>query len=230
MTLAALDLPPPPFVKPLHLKAKLDDQLIQRATAGGAATRTPNPAEKTEAGSRQGNRGGGDGGPNRSASGGGGGGAGDGSSSAVVALANARFATAAGEEQGGGSGGHGGHGGAEPPSKREADQFDPALLSIVQSAQLVVGFHPDQAAEACIDLALSLRVPFAVCPCCVFPRDFPDRQLDGKPVVIYAQLLEYLRRKHPSTRVAALPEFRTNGSDRRTVVYMLGSDYVADCC
>ena len=36
------------------------------------------------------------------------------------------------------------------------------------------------ATETCIDLALHLRRPFAVCPCCVFPQpgDFDDRKLE----------------------------------------------------
>merc|ERR1712176_1336557 len=39
---------------------------------------------------------------------------------------------------------------------------------LLKSACLILGFHPDQATEPCIDLALWLRIPFAVCPCCVF--------------------------------------------------------------
>ena len=35
-------------------------------------------------------------------------------------------------------------------------------LSVFQSLDLIVGFHPDQATEATIDLALLLKIPFAV--------------------------------------------------------------------
>eukprot|EP00729_Bicosta_minor_P006193 gene6193-23356_t len=103
---------------------------------------------------------------------------------------------------------------------------DDPVVNFVRSAGLIAGFHPDQATEACVDLALSLQLPFAVCTCCVFPDEFPQRRLDSKPVLVYAQLLEYLKRKHPNTRTATLPEFGTRGgSDRRTVVFMLRSDY-----
>ena len=107
-----------------------------------------------------------------------------------------------------------------------ARKEDDPVVNFVRSAGLIAGFHPDQATEACVDLALSLQLPFAVCPCCVFPDEFPQRRLDSKPVLVYAQLLEYLKRKHPNTRTATLPEFGTRGgSDRRTVVFMLRSDY-----
>lgn len=40
---------------------------------------------------------------------------------------------------------------------------DPAeALCVFQSLDLIVGFHPDQATEATIDLALLLKIPFAV--------------------------------------------------------------------
>jgi hypothetical protein len=47
----------------------------------------------------------------------------------------------------------------------------------LSNAKLIVGFHPDQATEAIIDLALYLKVPFCIVPCCVFPREFPNRFL-----------------------------------------------------
>jgi hypothetical protein len=43
-------------------------------------------------------------------------------------------------------------------------------LACLRGAGLVVGFHPDSATEPAVDLALELQVPFAVVPCCVFPR------------------------------------------------------------
>ena len=42
---------------------------------------------------------------------------------------------------------------------------------------MIVGFHPDQATEAIIDLALLLKVPFCIVPCCAFPSEFPNRFL-----------------------------------------------------
>eukprot|EP00913_Durusdinium_trenchii_P018972 g17830.t1 len=58
-------------------------------------------------------------------------------------------------------------------------------LEAIHSCSLILGFHPDQATEACIDLALELQRPFAVCPCCVFPKDFPERKLYGRTVKTY---------------------------------------------
>lgn len=79
-------------------------------------------------------------------------------------------------------------------------------LAAVEKATLLIGFHPDQATEACIDLAIHLKVPFAVCPCCVFPAEFPDRILpDGRRVAKYPEFIEYLRMKHPMIRLAELP-------------------------
>ena len=37
-------------------------------------------------------------------------------------------------------------------------------------AMQVIGLHPDEATEAIVDCALAHNKPFAVVPCCVFPR------------------------------------------------------------
>lgn len=72
--------------------------------------------------------------------------------------------------------------------------------------------HPDQATDAVIEVALALKKPFAVVPCCVFTDLFPHRRLkaenaedEGVPVQTYAQLCEYLRSLHPDIEVAFLP-------------------------
>ena len=54
--------------------------------------------------------------------------------------------------------------------------------TLFTSSTLVVGFHPDQATEPCVDLALANRVPFVVCPCCTFPAHFPDRSGAFNPI------------------------------------------------
>lgn len=41
----------------------------------------------------------------------------------------------------------------------------------------VVGLHPDQATDSILDFALECGKPFAIVPCCVFPRLFPHRRL-----------------------------------------------------
>lgn len=77
-------------------------------------------------------------------------------------------------------------------------------LRLLRMAGLVLGFHPDQGTEPAVDLALQLGVPFAVVPCCAFPKSFPDRRLDGRPLENHADFVEYLRRKHPAIRTAEL--------------------------
>jgi hypothetical protein len=52
-----------------------------------------------------------------------------------------------------------------------------ALRLFSSSIKLIVGFHPDQATEACMDLAVLLQIPFCVVPCCVFPNEFPNRHV-----------------------------------------------------
>jgi len=43
--------------------------------------------------------------------------------------------------------------------------------------------HPDQATESIVDFALHFNKPFAVIPCCVFPRLFPNRFVVKRTVV-----------------------------------------------
>ena len=94
------------------------------------------------------------------------------------------------------------------------------ILDLLTSGRikLIVGFHPDQATEPCIDLARVLGIPYCVVPCCVFPSEFPDRRvrqsavarnknnandksIDAEdqetmvPVRTYQQFLDYLRAK-----------------------------------
>ncbi|KAI9909035.1 hypothetical protein PsorP6_015094 [Peronosclerospora sorghi] len=41
---------------------------------------------------------------------------------------------------------------------------------------VLVGMHPDETTQAIVDDALTLRKPFAIVPCCVMSRVFPDRR------------------------------------------------------
>ncbi|KAE9139275.1 hypothetical protein PF010_g628 [Phytophthora fragariae] len=71
---------------------------------------------------------------------------------------------------------------------------------------VLVGMHPDEATEAIVDAAIALGKPFAIVPCCVMSRVFPDRQCrDGTPVDTYETFVRYLLEKHPSARSAFLP-------------------------
>lgn len=47
---------------------------------------------------------------------------------------------------------------------------DHDLAQQLQSCSLVLGLHPDQATDSIVDFALQFGKPFAVVPCCVFPR------------------------------------------------------------
>jgi len=66
----------------------------------------------------------------------------------------------------------------------------------------IVGLHPDEATDAIVDFAVSKTLPFAVVPCCVFSRLFPER---SPAVSTRDELIEYLCSKHPSIRRATLP-------------------------
>ncbi|KAL3139949.1 hypothetical protein ABBQ38_004237 [Trebouxia sp. C0009 RCD-2024] len=79
--------------------------------------------------------------------------------------------------------------------------------SIIQNCSVIVGIHPDQAAEPIIDFAQRTGRPFAMVPCCVYPMEFPRRRLpDGTWVRKYEQLIEYLTSRDPHhIKVATLP-------------------------
>mmetsp|Transcript_24793 Transcript_24793/g.44567 ORF Transcript_24793/g.44567 Transcript_24793/m.44567 type:complete len:336 (-) Transcript_24793:357-1364(-) len=123
------------------------------------------------------------------------------------------------------------HGGTPP--KTAAGQMDNTenshitnsriALEIFQSLDLIVGFHPDQATEASIDLALLLGIPFIVVPCCVFPSEFPERNLNGKRVRTHSEFVDYLCMKHHKIRKEKLPFVETDTA-KNVVLYMLKED------
>ena len=93
--------------------------------------------------------------------------------------------------------------------------------SLLERCRLVVGFHPDQATDYCIDLALELGIPYCVVPCCVFPAEFPHRRLqDGSRVRDYQGLLDYLKRKDSSMQMTSL-SFHDTTTAKNTVLYTL---------
>ena len=120
------------------------------------------------------------------------------------------------------------------PCDGETNRVKSALEAreVIVSAKLVLGFHPDEATEAAIDLALLLQVPFAVVPCCVFPKYFPFRRLSsGRSVSSFPDFIRYLLEKHPKIRVGKLPfhskhqATHEGGFVRSTVLYLLPEDY-----
>ncbi|KAL9184967.1 hypothetical protein ACHAXT_002744 [Thalassiosira profunda] len=48
---------------------------------------------------------------------------------------------------------------------------DAAKSELRNRVTVLAGLHPDEATEHIVDCALERRIPFAVVPCCVFPRD-----------------------------------------------------------
>ncbi|CAD7929729.1 unnamed protein product [Amoebophrya sp. A25] len=59
----------------------------------------------------------------------------------------------------------------------ESSRLLDAYRKVIARSDLVVGMHPDQAAEAIVDLALHYNIPFFVVPCCVYAKEFPKRHL-----------------------------------------------------
>ena len=67
--------------------------------------------------------------------------------------------------------------------KSDSPTHEEDVLDLLASGRikLIMGFHPDQATEPCIDLARVLGIPYCVVPCCVFPSEFPDRRVRQAP-------------------------------------------------
>lgn len=77
---------------------------------------------------------------------------------------------------------------------------------VLLHCSVVVGLHPDQALDACVDLALALGTPFAVVPCCVYAEQHMHRRLaDGAHVRAYEQLLEWVTQRAPGCERVQLP-------------------------
>jgi hypothetical protein len=73
------------------------------------------------------------------------------------------------------------------------------------SCSMYVGMHPDEATESIIDISLAQKKPFAVVPCCVMSRKFPNRYFNGEVVATYEAFVAYLRAKNPNIQSAFLP-------------------------
>jgi hypothetical protein len=61
--------------------------------------------------------------------------------------------------------------------------------SDIRDASIIIGMNPDEATEDIVLLSLEMRKPFAVVPCCVFTKLYPDRRLNGKLVTTYKVLI-----------------------------------------
>lgn len=70
------------------------------------------------------------------------------------------------------------------------------MIDLMINCSVIIGMHPDYATEFIIDFALKYNKPFAVLPCCVFPKSFPHRKLkNGKMVRQYDDFCDYLTEK-----------------------------------
>jgi hypothetical protein len=85
--------------------------------------------------------------------------------------------------------------------------------NLLKQVSLIAAMHPDEATEDIVDAAVAMRKPFAVVPCCVFPK------LGGR--MSYSAWVEYLKAKHPSIQTAFM-----NFKGKNMVVYSTG--YGAD--
>ena len=97
-------------------------------------------------------------------------------------------------------------------SFRHPDQTSVSVLDVDQlkkrTCSAIVALHPDEATDAIVDLAVQLRIPFVIVPCCVFFRLFSHRRKptnSSEPVSTYQDLLEYLMAKHESIQRTTLP-------------------------
>mmetsp|Transcript_34673 Transcript_34673/g.54156 ORF Transcript_34673/g.54156 Transcript_34673/m.54156 type:complete len:352 (-) Transcript_34673:1286-2341(-) len=79
---------------------------------------------------------------------------------------------------------------------------------IIRQSSILVGMHPDQAAQAIVDFAIRNNKPFACIPCCVYSSEpqFRGRKLpDGTPVSNYDTLIKFLQSRAPGIKVCDLP-------------------------
>ena len=86
---------------------------------------------------------------------------------------------------------------------------------LIKGCSLIVGMHPDEATVDIVDVALSKKINFAVVPCCVFHKKFPDRKLkNGKEVVEYPDIIQFILEKDPDLKTDFL-----NIKGRNKVIY-----------
>ena len=63
------------------------------------------------------------------------------------------------------------------------DLFDEKFAAkhpgVLETCSLIIGMHPDEATESIVDNAIHHQIPFAVVPCCVFPKSGQSMSLDA---------------------------------------------------
>lgn len=72
---------------------------------------------------------------------------------------------------------------------------------LIKGCSLLIGMHPDEATVDIVKAGIKYKLNFAVVPCCVFHKKFPDRRLkNGKEVVEYNDLIQYLKEMDDSLK------------------------------
>jgi hypothetical protein len=109
-------------------------------------------------------------------------------------------------------------------TEQSAEVTDPSIArDILQRCNLIVGFHPDQAAGDIADFAITRGIPWCIVPCCVYSDSFSRRKLkDGTSVKTHEQLVQWLCEKDANAKVATL-----DVEGKNIVVYTLPIDKLA---
>jgi hypothetical protein len=98
------------------------------------------------------------------------------------------------------------------------------IMRIDLTSQCCVGLHPDEPTEQIVDYALQHHKPFAVLPCCVFPKSNRQRRLrDGAPVRSWSEFCRFLCEKDERIERAELPM-----QGRNVVVFWRGDEVCDD--
>lgn len=88
----------------------------------------------------------------------------------------------------------------------EAFEASPQGAALLADCSMLVGMHCDEATEPLVRAAIRHGKPFAVAPCCVFPRLFAHRRLrSGGRVLTYDAFCTWLCELCPGSEVAYLP-------------------------
>ncbi len=79
------------------------------------------------------------------------------------------------------------------------------ISQALAECSVVIGLHPDGATDAIVDFALEHGKPFALLPCCVYRKQFPDRRVpSGGTVKTYEELLDHLQARCDGIQRASL--------------------------
>ena len=96
------------------------------------------------------------------------------------------------------------------------------IRQMLRNCNLIIGFHPDQAAGEIVEYAIANNIPWCIVPCCVYSQCFTKRRLkDGTHVKTYDQLVSWLCERDPRALVATL-----DVEGKNQVIYTLPDEKV----